>query len=724
MPPTPIHILNHTFGYPAFRGSQQDIIEELVAGRNVLVLMPTGGGKSLCYQIPSLVRKGVGVVISPLIALMQDQVDALSQLGIRAGFLNSSLSLEEQYQIENRLRHNELDLLYIAPERLKQPFTFQLLQQIDVALFAIDEAHCVSQWGHDFRSDYLLLNVLHEQFPQVPRIALTATADERTRQEIITRLQLDNACHFISGFDRPNIQYRIAQKTNARSQLVQFLRNEHEGDAGIVYCLSRKRVDETAEFLAAQGFNALPYHAGLAADVRQKNQHRFLREEGVIIVATIAFGMGIDKPDVRFVAHIDLPKSIESYYQETGRAGRDGEPSTAWMIYGLQDVIQLRQMLDSSEGSEEHKRIERHRLDAMLGLCEITSCRRYALLHYFGETPAESCGNCDACLTPAQTWDGTAAAQKALSCVFRTGQRFGVAHLIDVLRGKATDKIRQHRHDNVSTFGIGQDLDDNQWRSVYRQLVARGYLSVDVAGFGGLQLNEKSRPVLRGEITLALRRDEKENRESFRKPKSDKYGIKERDKALWEALRQCRRELAEEHGIAPYMVFSDATLMGMMAARPCRRVELLDVSGIGETKLERFGTEFFEVLQRFDHDDSSISATGNKNDPAFDPHDEAHEIIALLNAGMTLAQIARQRRINETRVYGHLADSIEAGLISAASALDLSSVTIGQIEDALLAQGDIDAIPFAYKAVKELLGDGYPTGVLRCVRAGLLYKMA
>jgi ATP-dependent DNA helicase RecQ len=603
MPHTPLHILNHTFGYPAFRGSQQAIIEELVAGRHALVLMPTGGGKSLCYQIPALARQGVGVVISPLIALMQDQVDALTQLGIRAGFLNSSLDFDKQRDIENQLRRNELDLLYIAPERLKQPYCLQLLQRIDIALFAIDEAHCVSQWGHDFRADYLLLNVLHEQFPNVPRIALTATADERTRQEIIKRLQLEDAQHFVSGFDRPNIQYRIAQKTHARSQLVQFLRDEHKGDAGIVYCLSRKRVDETAAFLSTQGFNALPYHAGLAADMRQHNQQRFLREDGIVMVATIAFGMGIDKPDVRFVAHIDLPKSLEAYYQETGRAGRDGAPSTAWMIYGLQDVIQLRQMLDGSEGTEDHKRIERHRLDAMLGLCEITSCRRQALLHYFGETPPERCGNCDTCLTPAITWDGTLAAQQALSCVFRTGQRFGVAHLIDVLRGKSTDKIREHQHDSVTTFGIGTALDDNQWRSVYRQLVARGFLGVDVAGFGGLHLNEKSRPLLRGELTLALRKEVKETRESrerFRKSSATKYAIRDCDKALWEALRQCRRELAEEHSIAPYMVFGDATLMGILEARPSRKVDLLDISGIGETKLERFGTEFFEVLQLFE----------------------------------------------------------------------------------------------------------------------------
>jgi ATP-dependent DNA helicase RecQ len=603
MPDPALHILNHTFGYPAFRGEQRAIIDTLLAGDSALVLMPTGGGKSLCYQIPALLRKGVGVVISPLIALMQDQVDALSQSGIRASFLNSTLDIAEQKKIEQQLRNHEIDLLYLAPERLKQPHCQQLLQQIDIALFAIDEAHCVSQWGHDFRVDYLTLGMLHELFPAVPRIALTATADARTREEIISQLHLENAKQFIAGFDRPNIQYRIGLKTNARQQLLQFIRQEHAKDAGIVYCLSRQRVDDTAAFLQTQGFKALPYHAGLPAEERQQNQQRFLREDGIIMVATIAFGMGIDKPDVRFVAHIDLPKSLEAYYQETGRAGRDGEPSTAWMVYGLQDVIQLRTMLDASEGSDEHKRIERHRLDAMLGICEITSCRRQSLLHYFGENAPSFCGNCDACLTPAQTWDGTVAAQQALSCVFRTGQRFGVAHLIDVLRGKVTEKIQQHGHEQVSTFGIGSQYDDSQWRSIFRQLVARGFLSVDVSGFGALLLNENSRPLLRGDMTLQLRLETKETattRERYRKSTPSKHRIADDDKKLWEALRQCRKELAEEYSIAPYMVFGDATLLAMMAARPSRKIDLLDISGIGETKLERFGDAFFEVLQQFE----------------------------------------------------------------------------------------------------------------------------
>ena len=600
MADTALDILKHTFGYDDFRDPQLAIINELLAGRNALVLMPTGGGKSLCYQIPAIIRQGVGVVISPLIALMQDQVDALHQSGIRAGFLNSSLDFARQREIEQQLQANQLDLLYIAPERLVHPQCQQLLEQIDIALFAIDEAHCVSQWGHDFRADYLQLDLLHTRFPHIPRIALTATADERTRQEITQRLQLADARQFISGFDRPNIQYRIEQKNNARRQLLRFLKNEHTGDTGIVYCLSRKRVDDTAAWLVSQGFEALPYHAGLPAALRKHHQQRFLREEGIVMVATIAFGMGIDKPDVRFVAHIDLPKSIESYYQETGRAGRDGLPATAWMIYGLQDVIQLKQMLENNEGNEQHKRVERHRLDAMLGLCEITSCRRQTLLRYFGETMPEPCGNCDACLTPQQTWDGTVAAQKALSCIYRTGQRFGVNHLIDVLLGKDTEKIRQHGHLQISTFGIGQELTENQWRSVFRQLVARGFITVDVAGFGGLQLAENSRPLLKGEKQLFLRKEEPVSPERYRSKKQQKYDMHEKDKALWEALRQCRKALAEEYAIAPYMVFGDATLMAMLEERPQSLGEMLDVHGVGEAKLERFGSQFLAVLQGFD----------------------------------------------------------------------------------------------------------------------------
>ncbi|MBT7539466.1 MAG: DNA helicase RecQ, partial [Gammaproteobacteria bacterium] len=487
----PQQILQHVFGFPDFRAPQDEIISTLVDGGDALVLMPTGGGKSLCYQIPAIAREGVGIVISPLIALMQNQVDALKQLGVSATFLNSTLAFETVHRIEQSLRQGEVDLLYLAPERLVQPATMALLRELDISLFAIDEAHCVSQWGHDFRADYLHLNILATEFPSVPRIALTATADIRTRTEIVSRLSLDDARQFIVGFDRPNIRYRIALKTNPRQQLLQFLKNEHRNDAGIIYCLSRRKTEETATWLSQQGFEALPYHAGLDSETRAKNQARFLNEESIIIVATIAFGMGIDKPDVRFVAHLDLPKTVESYYQETGRAGRDGEAANAWLVYGLQDVIKLRQMMENSEGSDEHKRAEQHRLNAMLGLCEITSCRRHALLRYFDEDSPERCGNCDTCIDPVDTWDGTEAAQKALSAVFRTDQRFGVNHLIDVLQGSNTEKIRQFEHDKLSTFGIGQTLDINQWRSVFRQLVARGFISVDLERFGALRLEQK-----------------------------------------------------------------------------------------------------------------------------------------------------------------------------------------------------------------------------------------
>ncbi|KAF0810270.1 ATP-dependent DNA helicase RecQ [Alcanivorax sp. S71-1-4] len=600
MTETPLTILERVFGYHSFRGHQQAIIETLWHGHDALVLMPTGGGKSLCYQIPALLRSGTGVVISPLIALMQDQVDALHELGVRAGFLNSSLGRDDILATEQALLHGQLDLLYIAPERLTQQRTLSLLKQIPLALFAIDEAHCVSQWGHDFRSEYLQLGLLHEQFPEVPRIALTATADMRTREEIARRLQLTDAAHFVSSFDRPNIQYRITQKSNARQQLLRFLRAEHPGDAGIVYCLSRNKVDTTAEWLQQQGFNALPYHAGLLAAQRRDHQQRFLREDGVIMVATIAFGMGIDKPDVRFVAHLDLPKSIEGYYQETGRAGRDGEPATAWLVYGVEDVIKLRQMLEGSAGSEEHKRSERQKLDAMLGLCEIVSCRRHALLTYFGEDSDARCGNCDACLHPARTWDASDAVRKALSCVYRTGQRFGVNHLIDVLRGSDNEKVRQFGHQHLSTYGIGSDLPTAGWRSVFRQLVARGLLRVDVDGYGALHLTEACRPILRGEESVHLREDVKEATERSRS-KRHQPALPEEDRPLWEALRKLRKELADEHGVPPYVIFNDRTLTEMVERRPLKDNELLSVTGVGETKLERFGDAFLEVIREFEY---------------------------------------------------------------------------------------------------------------------------
>jgi len=591
--------LKQIFGYDQFRGQQQEIIDTVLQGQDALVLMPTGGGKSLCYQIPALVRAGTGIVISPLIALMQDQVDALLQLGVRAGFLNSSQSPPQQFDIENQLLSGELDLLYVAPERLTQPRFLNLLAQANIALFAIDEAHCVSQWGHDFRADYLQLNILHEQFPLVPRIALTATADERTRAEIIQRLNLEHARQFIGGFDRPNIQYRITLKQNAKQQLLHFLRNEHADDCGVIYCMSRNKVEEIAAWLVQQGFNALPYHAGLSTDVRRENQQRFLREDKIIIVATIAFGMGIDKPDVRFIAHLDLPKSIEAYYQETGRAGRDGEASTAWMVYGLEDVIKLNQMLESSQAEEQFKRVERHKLDAMLGLCEINSCRRHALLLYFGENSPEYCGNCDACMNPAEVWDGTLAAQKAISCVYRTGQRFGVYHLIDVLSGVESEKVKQFQHQQLSTFGIGKELNANQWRSVFRQLVARGYLTVDMGGFGGLLLTEKCRPLLRGECGISLRRDVKDKAVS--KPQATgKVSLRDDEQDMWQALRECRKKLAAQFGVPPYVIFHDATLLEIMRRRPRNTTQLLRISGIGESKAYRYGDEFLRVLNQFE----------------------------------------------------------------------------------------------------------------------------
>ncbi|PPK50526.1 DNA helicase RecQ [Marinobacter persicus] len=599
---TPEQILHEVFGYERFRPLQGEVVQELVEGRDALVLMPTGGGKSLCYQVPALARPGTAVVISPLIALMHDQVAALRELGVKAAFLNSSMDYEQARATEYALTTGELDLLYCAPERLIQPRTIELLHHASLSLFAIDEAHCVSQWGHDFRSDYLQLSMLATEFPTVPRVALTATADERTRKEIAERLSLTEARHFISGFDRPNIQYRITPKTNANKQLLDFIKAEHEGDCGIVYCLSRNKVDATARLLASKGYTALPYHAGLSSEERARNQERFLREDGVIVVATIAFGMGIDKPDVRFVAHMDLPKSLEAYYQETGRAGRDGKPSTAWMVYGLQDVIKLRQMLEASQGSDQFKRVERQKLDAMLGLCEVTECRRQVLLRYFGDNPDSACGNCDTCLTPPETWDGTVAVQKALSCVYRTGQRFGVNYIIDVLRGSENERIIQAGHQTVSTYGIGADLKAAEWKSVFRQLVANGYLRADPEGFGSLQLTERCRPLLKGEQSIELRKDPVAKKAAATKSSGTRRtGQNVRDQITdhdgWEALRACRKELADQQGVPPYVIFHDTTLFDMLERRPQTLEELAEVNGVGAAKLEKYGELFLETLR-------------------------------------------------------------------------------------------------------------------------------
>jgi ATP-dependent DNA helicase RecQ len=608
-------ILHNVFGYEHFRAPQDEVIATLMAGEDALVLMPTGGGKSLCFQIPAIARPGTGIVISPLIALMQDQVAALKQAGVRAAFLNSTLDAVTARAIEQQLLRGELDLLYIAPERLMMERTLDLLDRANIALFAIDEAHCVSQWGHDFRPEYIQLSVLHDRFPTIPRIALTATADDATRREIISRLGLENARLFISGFDRPNIRYRIAQADSgrggsAREQLLRFIRAEHDGDAGIVYCLSRKRVDEIAAWLEAQGLIALPYHAGLSAETRERNQSRFINEEGVIIVATIAFGMGIDKPNVRFVAHLNLPKSIEAYYQETGRAGRDGLAADAWMIYGLQDVITLRQMLESSESDDAHKRVERHKLDAMLGLCELTTCRRQALLAYFSEIMSAPCGNCDTCFNPPETWDASLPAQKALSCAHRTGQRFGVNYLIDVLLGKGDERIQRFGHDKLSTFGIGQELSNSEWRGIFRQLIARGLLSVDLEGHGALRLSDACRTVLRGEERLMLRRDAKPEKLKKTAKRSAAAFAHDVDKRLWAALRARRREIAAQQGVPPYVVFHDATLAEMVELRPRTLEQFAHISGVGSRKLEAYGERFIEVIKTYEYaDDEHLPVT-------------------------------------------------------------------------------------------------------------------
>ncbi|WP_256327770.1 DNA helicase RecQ [Nitrosospira sp. Nl5] len=593
--------LKDVFGYPAFRGRQAEVIAHVADGGDCLVLMPTGGGKSLCYQIPALLRDGVAVVVSPLIALMQNQVAALHEAGVRAAFLNSSLSQMEAAAVEGAMLKGAYDLVYVAPERLLTPRFLDFLARSPLSLFAIDEAHCVSQWGHDFRPEYIQLSILHERFPDVPRIALTATADSVTRKEIVERLGLDGGRIFVSSFDRPNIRYQIVDKVNAKAQLLAFIQAEHDGDAGIVYCLSRKKVEETAVWLAEKGIPALAYHAGMSAPERSRNQEKFLREDGVVMVATIAFGMGIDKPDVRFVAHLDLPKSVEGYYQETGRAGRDGQAANAWMAYGLGDVVQQRRMIEGSEAQAQFKRIASTKLDALLALCEATTCRRVRLLDYFGETATSAtCGNCDVCLNPPQVWDGTVAAQKALSCAFRTGQRFGAGHLIDVLRGNDTARMRQWGHDKVSTFGIGKELEEKTWRAVFRQLAALGLLAADNDGHGSLRLTTTSRAVLNGSQTVFLRLQPERKKTAAKAAAAHENKFATLDPAariLWEHLRAWRTETAKKHGVPAYVVFHDATLSELVRLRPQTESELREVPGIGARKLERYGNDLLEILR-------------------------------------------------------------------------------------------------------------------------------
>lgn len=694
-------ILRQTFGYDDFRFNQAEIIQALLAGEDVLALMPTGGGKSVCYQIPAMVRSGVGIVVSPLIALMQDQVDALEQLGIKAAFLNSTLSREQVRTIEQKLTNNQLDLLYVAPERLLTSSTLQLLGQLELSLFAIDEAHCVSQWGHDFRPEYQQLTVLHEYFPAVPRIALTATADKATRAEIIEQLNLERAQQFINSFDRPNIQYTISEGQNSRDQLWRFIETHHAGDAGIVYCLSRKKVESTAEWLVKKGRNALAYHAGMTPQQRQHNQQAFLRESGVIIVATIAFGMGIDKPDVRFVAHLSLPKSIEAYYQETGRAGRDGLAANAWMAYGLQDVITLRQMMQQSDANEHYKRVTQQKLESMLGLCELSSCRRQALLDYFDENMSEPCGACDNCLSPPQTWDATVAAQKALSCIYRTGQRFGVAYIVDVLLGKSEQRIINNNHHQISTYGLGAEQSVAEWRSLLRQLIAQGFILVDQEAYGALRLTDKARPLLRGEMQLNAR---KLSQPSLSKKASRKQ-TSSIHQPLLEALKKLRKRLADEQGVPPYVIFHDATLIQMAESRPSELSQMQFISGVGERKLAQYGKAFLSEIMRHPLPEIINNQLS----------DTVNESLLLLDKNLTVNEIAQRRSLTEPTIYGHLAEAISAGLIDPLEVLRIELDDYQLIAHSWHSFADVEQ--GRAKQVFNALGGEFSYGIIRCVAA-------
>lgn len=597
----PLDILREYYGYHQFRGSQAVIIDKVIAGENVFVLMPTGSGKSLCYQIPALCREGVGVVVSPLIALMQDQIDALAQFGIRAATINSTISSYEVQEIKDRLLAGALDLLYVAPERLVMPEFLSLLARCSVALFAIDEAHCVSQWGHDFRKDYAALSILSERFPHIPRVALTATADAPTRNDIIARLALGQDNVFVDGFDRPNIHYAIVERTSAKQKLLRFIRQHHQGESGIVYCISRKKVDDLTLWLQGEGVHAYAYHAGMTAEMRAQHQTRFLQEDAVVMVATVAFGMGIDKPNVRFVAHMNIPRNIEAYYQETGRAGRDGQPSHAYMMYGMEDVVMQRQWISESEAPEQQKRIEHQKLDALLGLCEAATCRRQILLGYFGDGDGTPCGNCDVCDNKPETFDGTISAQKALSCVHRTGQRFGVAYVVDVLLGHDVERITRFGHDNQSTFGIGTEHTKQEWHGIFRQLVAQNLLQVDIAGHGGLSITSKGRAFLKEKYSIELRQSRKQITASLQPKKGKKGAIildSAEDQRLFDALKFMRTQIASEQGVPPYIIFHDKTLMELSVVKPCSISEIMQVSGVGESKCQRYGQRVLEVVKR------------------------------------------------------------------------------------------------------------------------------
>ena len=699
-------ILTNTFGYNEFRHHQADIINTVINGGDAFVLMPTGGGKSLCYQIPALVRAGVGIIVSPLIALMQDQVNALRELGLRAAFLNSSQSYEEAQYVKDALLQNQLDFLYVAPERLLMPATLNLLSGRYISLIAIDEAHCVSQWGHDFRPEYQQLSVLPERFPNIPRIALTATADSRTRDEIIQQLGLFRAQTYVSSFDRPNIRYIISQAANARTRLWNFIEQNHPQDAGIVYCLSRKKVENVASFLTSKGRNALAYHAGMPAHVRQLHQERFLREEGIIIVATIAFGMGIDKPDVRFVAHVSLPKNIEAYYQETGRGGRDGEPANAWMSYGLQDLVTLSRMLEEGVGSPEHKRIIKNKLDAMLGLCESSECRRQTILKYFDEEMEKPCGNCDNCLNPPETWDASVDAQKALSAVYRTGQQFGVVYVIGILVGKVDDRIQRNSHDQLAVWGMGSNLKQVEWRSFFRQLIAQGYLRIDAERFGALVLTEKARPVLRGEEKIRARKySHKDN--VTNKQRNKETNLRVVDQILYEALRAERLAIAQRQDVPAFVIFDDKTLAEIARKRPQTDSAFLAINGVGESKLENYGEAFIAVIN-----EHPLPALLNNNFT-----DTVNDTLLLYQKGMKLEAIAKERGFVVSTVLSHLSEAIEAGMLKASDILDIDDEDIALIENMAESLNTVEEQ--ALKPLYMALEEKWDYGILRCIVAGM-----
>jgi len=699
-------ILANTFGYRTFRHHQADIINTVIQGGDAFVLMPTGGGKSLCYQIPALVRDGVGIIVSPLIALMQDQVNALRQLGLRAAFLNSTQSYQEARYVQNALVNNQLDFLYVAPERLLMPATLNLLSGSCISLIAIDEAHCVSQWGHDFRPEYQQLSILPERFPNIPRMALTATADSRTRHEIIHQLGLFRAQTYVSSFDRPNIRYIISQAANARVRLWNFIEQNHPQDAGIVYCLSRKKVEDTANYLSSKGRMALAYHAGLSAPLRQQNQERFLREEGIIIVATIAFGMGIDKPDVRFVAHLSLPKNIEAYYQETGRAGRDGEPANAWMSYGLQDLVTLSKMLEEGDGSPEYKRIIKNKLNTMVGLCESTRCRRQTILEYFDEVMPFPCGNCDNCLNPPETWDASVDAQKALSAVYRTGQQFGVVYIIDILVGKTDDRIRRNRHDQLAVWGLGAGLKQVQWRSFFRQLIAQGYLRIDSERYGALRLTQKARPVLRGEEKIRARKYSA-NDSNTKKARNKETNLRAIDQTLYDALKLTRLTIAQQQDVPAFVIFGDKTLIELARKRPLSESSFLAINGVGESKLERYGESFIEIIKAH-----PLPELLNNSFT-----DTVNETLCLYQNGMKVEDIAKERGVVISTVLSHLTEGIEAGMLKARDIVTLSDDEIKLIENMAESLNTLEEQ--ALKPLYMALEEQWDYDILRCVVAGM-----